>query len=50
MNITYTPFTIDFYEQVIELWKKCEEIGLSGADWVDLSARYRSDIKINRNC
>jgi len=32
MNITYTPFTIDFYEQVIELWKKCEGIGLSGAD------------------
>lgn len=32
MNITYTPFTIDFYEQVVELWKKCEGIGISGAD------------------
>ena len=32
MNITYSEFTMDFYEQVIDLWTKCEGIGLSGAD------------------
>ena len=31
-NITYTQFTMDIYDQVIDLWKKCEGIGLSGAD------------------
>ncbi len=32
MNITYKQLTMDFYDQAIDLWKKCEGIGLSGAD------------------
>jgi len=32
MNITYTPFTMDLYDHVMNLWKKSEGIGLSGAD------------------
>ena len=32
MNISIEPMTIDHYGDVIALWKKSENIGLSGAD------------------
>jgi ribosomal protein S18 acetylase RimI-like enzyme len=31
-NITYDRFTIDIYDQAVDLWKKCDGIGMSGAD------------------
>ena len=32
MNILIEPMIIDHYDEVISLWKKSENIGLSGAD------------------
>jgi ribosomal protein S18 acetylase RimI-like enzyme len=32
MNITISPFTIDAYDQVIDLWRQAEGVGLSSAD------------------
>ena len=32
MTITIQPFNIEAYEEVLALWKKCEGVGLSGAD------------------
>ena len=40
MKITYTQFTMDFYDHVIDLWKKCEGIGLSGADSMEGIQEY----------
>ncbi|MBW2412377.1 MAG: GNAT family N-acetyltransferase [Deltaproteobacteria bacterium] len=40
MNISYTPFTLDDYTQVIDLWEKCEGIGLSAADSVEGIEKY----------
>ncbi len=32
MDIQISPFIIEFYDDVLALWKQCEGIGLSGAD------------------
>jgi ribosomal protein S18 acetylase RimI-like enzyme len=32
MNISFSEFSIEAYDQVMSLWQLCEGIGLSGAD------------------
>ena len=32
MKFQLSDFEIEFYDQVVELWRRCEGIGLSGAD------------------
>jgi len=32
MTITISPFTIDLYDQVMQLWQQTEGVGLSSAD------------------
>jgi putative acetyltransferase len=40
MESTIVPFTIDLYDQVYELWRRCEGVGLSDADSRAAIARY----------
>jgi len=40
MSIIYTQFTMDFYDDVVDLWKKSEGIGLSGADSREAIEKY----------
>ncbi len=40
MTITISPFTIDLYDQVMELWQQTEGVGLSNADSRDSIQAY----------
>ena len=40
MNWTIQPFALSAYDEVLALWRRCEGIGLSGADSREAMAAY----------
>lgn len=44
MNIRFSVFTIDSYEKVLALWKKCDGIGLGASD-----SREKTGLYLDRN-
>jgi putative acetyltransferase len=44
MNIAISELTIDQYDEVVDLWRRCEGVGLSSAD-----SRDRIEVYLDRN-